>query len=929
MTVAPQTSEIQLPDAPWAEAPETVVSKLGATAAGLTASDAARRLASTGRNELPPPERDPLWRRILAQFQDVLIYVLLISAALKAILGEWIDFTIILIAAVVNAAIGFIQEGRAESALDGIRKMLSTTAEVLRDGEWTKLDAALLAPGDIVRVRPGGRVPADIRLIESHNLRAEESALTGEAVASSKDPAAVSADAGVGDRSSMLFSGTLVAGGTGTGVVVATGASTEIGRIQGLVATADSLDTPLTRQLGRFGTQIAILILILGLVMTIIGRAVHHFAVPELLSASIGFAVAAVPEGLPALVTICLALGVQQMAKQKAITRKLPAVETLGSVSTICSDKTGTLTQNEMTARTVATAARVFDVTGNGYSPEGVVSEHGTSRPAALDAYPDLEALVETMALCNDAQIVPGESGGWALVGEPTEGGLKTLTLKAGARVEAWQRVAVIPFDSAVKYMATLDVRAGDASPVVHVKGAPDRVVARCATQLAADGSSEPIDGEFWAAQIDEIGSRGLRVLAAARIRGLAAGRTELADADLDGLELCGLVGIVDPPRPEAVAAIADCHRAGISVKMITGDHAGTATAIGKELGILTPDGRAAGPGTTGDPAAPTVLTGAELEAMSADQLKAVVRDVNVYARTSPEHKIRIVSALQSYGQIVAMTGDGVNDAPALTQADVGVAMGIKGTEATKEAAEVVLADDNFATIERAVEEGRRIYDNVVKSVLFLLPTNGAQALVILVAVLFGLTMPLAPVQVLWINMVSGVTLSLALASERAEPGIMSRLPRDPKAGIMDGPSFRRVLLVSLLIGGATLVVFFVERDGAMSVAQAQTTAVTTLAFGQITYLFNCRFLNRSSLTLEVLKGNPVVWISTLALIGLQLLFVYAPFMHSVFGSASVGWRGWWVPAVLALALFLVVEVVKAITRARAAARLRPTAARR
>lgn len=905
---------------PWALPAEAVLAALGSRGEGLTTAVADQTLAEVGPNELPPPERPPLWRRVLAQFQDVLVYVLLVAAGLKAILGEWIDFTVILLVAVVNAAVGLIQEGRAESALDGIRKMLSPTAEVRRDGEWTKVDAAAIVPGDVVRVRAGDGVPADVRLTAASNLRVEESALTGESVPSSKDVDPVDPRAGVGDRTSMLFSGTIVAAGSGEGVVVATGAATEIGQIQTLVAQAEDLATPLTRQLGRFGTQIALLILAMGVVMAVIGHTVHEMAVGDLLSASIGFAVAAVPEGLPALVTITLALGVQQMADRNAITRRLPAVETLGSVSTICSDKTGTLTKNEMTSRTVRTARTTAVVAGAGYAPEGTVTIDGA--PLYLPGHRDVGAVLETMALCNDAQVVPAEAG-WSLVGEPTEGALRTLALKAHVPTDAWRRIAVLPFDSEVKYMATLDARtdedtALDDVVVLHVKGAPDRVLDLCTTQTGPDGGAQVLDRDFWLAQVDELGGQGLRVLAAARALA-RPDATTIGHEDLRALELCGVVGIVDPPRPEAIDAIAECHRAGITVKMITGDHAGTATAIARELGLLTADGLPAHARADLDVDAPVVLTGAELEAMSNEQLRGVVRDVDVYARTSPEHKIRIVSALQAHGQVVAMTGDGVNDAPALTQADVGVAMGIKGTEATKEAADVVLADDNFATIERAVEEGRRIYDNVRKSVLFLLPTNGAQALVILVAVLFGLTMPLEPVQVLWINMVTAVTLSLALAYEKAEPGIMDRPPRDPHASIIDRPALRRILLVSALIGAATLIVFFVEREGELTVAQAQTTAVTTLAFGQLAYLFNCRFSDRSSLTLDVLKGNRVLWISAGVLVALQIVFVYAPFMHTFFGSASVPARGWWAPLLLAVVVFLVVEAGKAVGRSRRA----------
>ncbi|GAB6939529.1 cation-transporting P-type ATPase [Isoptericola variabilis] len=895
---------------PWSRPPAEVLAALRTDDGGLSAADAAARLAEVGPNRLPPPEKDPLWKRILVHFDDVLIYILLVSAVLKAILGDWVDFTVILLVAVVNAAIGFIQEGRAESALNGIRQMLSVHAEARRDGAWAKIDADDVVPGDVVRVRSGDRVPADVRLLQATNLRVEESALTGESVAASKRVDAVDPEAGVGDRTSMLFSGTLVAAGQGVGVVTATGERTEIGRIQTMISEVTSLETPLTKQLDRFGKLLAVLILGMAVVMVVIGRVVHDFSVPELVSASIGFAVAAVPEGLPALVTITLALGVQQMARRRAITRKLPAVETLGSVTTICSDKTGTLTKNEMTARLVRTAGRSFAVAGAGYAPAGELTLAGEgSRHADLVDDPDLGAVVAAMMLCNDARVVPGDAGAgedWRLVGEPTEGALRSLGMKAGFDTTGWSRRDLVPFESENKYMATLD-RDADGGLVVHLKGAPDRVLDRCTTQTAPDGTGQPIDRAFWEAQIDEIGGRGLRVLAAARG---PAPSGPLADS-LTGLELCGLVGIVDPPRPEAIDAIAQCRDAGIAVTMITGDHAGTAVAIGREMGIVHDD---AAPDGTG----PAVLTGAELEAMSTEQLRAVVQDVHVYARTSPEHKIRIVSALQAHGEVVAMTGDGVNDAPALTQADVGVAMGIKGTEATKDAAEVVLADDNFATIERAVEEGRRIYDNIRKSVLFLLPTNGAQSLVILVAVLFGLVLPLAPVQVLWINMITAVTLSLGLAYEKAEPDVMSRPPRDPKASILDAAFVRRILIVSVLIGGATLVVFYAERAQGAPLAEAQTTAVTMLALGQLAYLFNCRFLDRSSLTVDVLRGNRVIWLSAVALIALQCVFVYAPFMHDWFDAAPIGLEEWGKTLGLAIVVFLLVEVVKAVGRARA-----------
>ncbi|HET8927618.1 MAG TPA: HAD-IC family P-type ATPase [Microbacterium sp.] len=866
---------------------DEVAQRLRTDPAGLTASQAAGRLAEVGPNQLPAPARRPAVLRFLAHFNDTLIYILLGAAAIKAIMGDWLDFWVIMAVAIINAVIGFVQEGRAEKALAGIRGMLSTDASVRRDGGWVAVPAADVVPGDVVRLAPGDKVPADIRLLSAVQLRVDESALTGESVPSAKGVDPVPADAGVGDRSSMAFSGTIVAAGTGRGIVTGTGVHTEIGTIQTLVGEAGSLETPLTRQLDDFGRRLTLVILGLAVLMLAIGRFVHRMPFADLISATIGFAVAAIPEGLPALVTITLAIGVQQMARRSAITRRLTAVETLGSVTTVCSDKTGTLTKNEMTVRRIVTPAGEYAVSGLGYTPEGDIAPAGGG---------DLTAVLAVANLCNDAHIRASD-GSWTLVGEPTEGALKVVAMKGRITGAGTTRLDVVPFDSANKLMATLH-EAGDGSRAILVKGAPDRLLERSLTQRGADGS-EPLDIVRWEQAIAELSAQGLRVLAAARLR-VRRDRASVVLEDLVDLEFLGIWGILDPPRPEAVQAIADCRAAGIRVKMITGDHAGTAVAISTEMGLIS------------DPDA-AVLTGAELEAMSQEQLKAVVRDVDVYARTSPEHKIRIVRALQAHGEVVAMTGDGVNDAPALTRADVGVAMGIKGTEATKEAAEIVLADDNFATIRSAIREGRRIYDNLRKSVVFLLPTNGAQSLVILVAIVFGLALPLTPVQVLWVNMITAITLSLSLSYEPAERGIMTRPPRRPGGSIVSLRELGFVLLVSVLIAAATLVVFYATVGATGDVAYARTAAVLMLALGQLAYLFNCRLLSRSSLTLDVLRGNRVVWWSALALIALQLVFTYLPFMHYLFDSRPLGAQPWLLAVGLAVAIFLAVEVLKAL----------------
>ena len=878
---------------------QEALAELGSTDAGLTGEQARERLASHGPNRLPEPERDSAIKRFLKHFDDILIYILLAAATLKAAMGEWIDFWVILAVAVINAVIGYVQEGRAEHALEGIKNMLSAEAQVRRDDAWVSVPAEELVPGDVVRVSAGSRVPADLRLIEASNLRAEEAALTGEAVPTSKSTDPVAAGTGIGDRSSMLFSSSIIAAGQGIGVVTATGAAAEIGRITTLLSDIETFDTPLTRQITRFGKQLAGIIAVMAVVMVFIGKVLHSMPAGELISATIGFAVAAIPEGLPALVTITLALGVQQMAKRNAIIRKLPAVETLGSVTRICSDKTGTLTTNEMTVRSVVTRAGEYQVSGLGYDPAGSIDWAGS--PVKLSERGDLRSVVTAMAVVNDAEVSQDADGRWGLVGEPTEGALRTLGLKAGFDQASYPRTAVLPFDSEHKYMATANTTP-EGHRVILVKGAPDRLLDRSTTELSASGAQAPLDRAWWEAEIDRLSAQGLRVLAAAT---RPAAADEVLDHDaLAGLVMLGLTGIVDPPRPEAITAIATCHTAGIKVTMITGDHAGTATAISREMGIF-------------DDATEEAITGAELEAATDEELRRIVDRTETFARTSPEHKLRLVKALQANGEIVAMTGDGVNDAPALKRADVGVAMGIKGTEATKEAADIVLADDNFATIEYAIEEGRRIHDNLHKSVLFLLPTNGAQSLVVLIAVLFGLAMPLDPVQILWVNMITAVTLSLALAYEPAEPDIMRRPPRPPNTPLVSARYLPRIALASLVIAAATMATFHLAAALGVSDAAAQTWAVNTLALGQAAYLFNSRFLRESSLRREALGGNPVAWGVVGILIVLQLAFAYLPVLNTWFGSAAIDWRGWMLPLAFAVGIFLLMEGGKALLRAR------------
>ncbi|MGP9694780.1 HAD-IC family P-type ATPase [Brachybacterium sp. AOP25-B2-12] len=883
--------------APHALPAEEVLSALDASEAGLDDAEATRRAEVWGPNALPRGEQESALRRFVRQFRDPTVYVLLGAVVLTAVLGEYLDMGVILAVVLVNAMIGFVQEGRAADALASIRSMLSLDAQVRRDDAWTRLPAEQLVPGDVVRLGAGDKVPADVRLLATSGLRIEESALTGESVPADKDPAPVPRDAGIGDRTDLAFSGTTVVGGSARGVVVATGAATEIGRITRMLDDVASIETPLTRQMGAFGRTLAIIVLAMAAGMLVLGAVLHDQPLGELALAAIGFAVAAIPEGLPAVLTITLALGVQQMARRNSITRRMTSVETLGSVTVICSDKTGTLTRNEMTVRTVVTPRERYEVTGTGYAPEGEILADGT--PVDLADAPDLAAIAQVAALTNDST-VSRRDGHWQLAGEPTDGGLRTFALKSGARADEAARRAELPFDSAVKYMATLDDTAD--GRVIDLKGAPDRLLDRCDRQGHGPDATEALDRDRWERTIDELGGQGLRVLAAA-VRRADPGTAEVTTADVDagGFVLLGLYGIIDPPRAEAVAAIEACHGAGIRVVMITGDHAVTASAIAREMGI-SDDG--------------AVVSGTQLEEADDAELRRLAATTSVFARTSPEHKLRLVRALQEDGEVVSMTGDGVNDAPALKRADVGVAMGIKGTEATKDAADVVLADDDFATIADAVRRGRTIYDNLRKAIVFILPTNGAQGLVILAAVVAGWTLPLTPVQVLWVNTITAVTLGLALAFEPPEPDVMRRPPRSPREGILSRAGLVRIAYVSLLLGAVTIGAFSLTASTGAGLEVARTVAVNTLVVAQILYLLASRFTSGTSLRAELLTTNPISWLCIGVMLLLQLAFVYLPPMQVAFASAPVGWMGWVLPLAAGVLVLAVVEVDKAIVGA-------------
>ncbi|MDP5239858.1 cation-transporting P-type ATPase [Uliginosibacterium sp. 31-16] len=876
-----------------AQTADAAMQTLDATPSGLSATAVSERLLVHGPNLLPPPLRRSAWLRFFAQFNNVLVLVLLGAGVVTLLLGHYVDAGVIVGVTILNALIGFIQEGKAEAALEAIRSMLTPTAAVLRDGQRQSVDAADLVPGDIVLLAEGDRVPADLRLLEAKNLRIEESALTGEAMPVEKSLQPVSAESVPGDRLCMAFSGTLVVYGAGRGLVVETGSRTEIGQISAMLASVEEIDTPMLRKMAQFSRVLTVAIAILAAVAFVCGVWLGHYSWGEMFMVAVGIAVAAIPEGLPAIVTITLAIGVQRMARRNAIVRRLPAVETLGSVTVICTDKTGTLTRNEMTVQRVATSEHLFEVGGVGYGPEGGI--HLDGQRIEPREYAVLGELARAGLLCNDAQ-VHADGAQWRLQGDPTEGSLCALAMKAGLQQAAEDARAprrdVIPFAAENRFMATLHDTA------IYLKGAPEAVLARCRLQRTLAGDV-PLDLPRWEAQNDKLASQGLRVLA------LASAMPDAAQAELpletlgNDFVLLGLVGIIDPPREEAQRSVALCRDAGIRVKMITGDHAITARAIGQQLGLGEPEFRS--------------LTGAQIEAMNDEELRDAAQQTDIFARASPAHKLRLVEALQARGEVVAMTGDGVNDAPALKRASVGVAMGQKGTEVAKEAAEMVLADDNFASISHAVEEGRTVYENIRKAILYILPTNGGEAGAILVAMLLGMQMPITPVQILWVNMVTEVTLSLSLAFLPVVAGSMQRPPRDPAEPLLTGFLGWRILIVTSLMTAAALILFRWELAAGASLASARTVAVNMVVVGEVAYLLNCRDLERSVLSLEGIFGNRPAWISIAIVMSLQLAFTYVPWLQTWFGTGDVSLASWGRIALGGLLILLVVESEKVL----------------
>ena len=893
---------------------------------GLSAEEVERRQKKYGPNELTQRRgRGPLLTFLL-QFHQPLIYILLAATVVTMGLGEYLDAAVIFGVVLVNAIVGFVQEYRATRAIEALARSIPTLATVVRQGRKERVSATTLVPGDVVLLQSGDRVPADLRLVRVRELRVAEAALTGESVPVDKQAEPLPAETVLADRTNMAFASSLVTYGQGVGIVVAIGQNTEVGRIAQAVASAEEIVTPLTRRIAHFSRVLLVVILTLAAVNFLVG-VLRGLAAGEMFLASVALAVAAIPEGLPAAVTIMLAIGVSRMAARHAVIRKLPAVETLGSTTVICSDKTGTLTQNQMTVTRLLAGDESFAIQGVGYEPKGEIHTLGDiglqegreqegreagGKHAGL-SIEDLHgrvALLECLragVLCNDAVLVE-ESGRFDIQGDPTEGALLVVARKAGLDPHVLQeelpRLDVLPFESERQYMATLHDTGPDRHRLIYVKGSLERVLEHCSGMWDRYGHEQPLQREAILVQATAWSAQGLRILAVAR-KLAPADQALLQHEDVQhGLTFLGLFAMIDPPRPEAIQAVRLAQEAGILVKMITGDHALTASAIAEQLGL-----HGVRDGATGRLRA---ITGAELARTTEAELPAVAEEVAVFARTAPEQKLRLVRALQSRGHIVAMTGDGINDAPALKQADIGIAMGLSGTDAAREAADMVLTDDNFATIEAAIEEGRGVFDNLVKFIVWTLPTNFGEGLILMAAILIGSSLPVLPIQVLWINMSTALLLGLMLVFEPKEPNIMRRPPRHPHAPLLNYPLVMRTALVSglILLGGYGVFEWLLLVREA-PVELARSAVVNVVVFVELFYLFNCRCLTHSMFHVGW-TSNPWVWFGVTAMTLCQILLTHVSPLNTLFHMAPLPLEVWVAIVGYGLMVYGIIEVEKA-----------------
>ncbi|AMV63440.1 Cation transport ATPase [Pediococcus damnosus] len=853
---------------------------------GLTSEKAQERLEQDGPNSLVQKKQSK-WVRFFKQFNNSITYILIVAAVATFILREYSDSIVIGLVVIVNALIGYFQESKASDAIDNIKQMLQVSATVIRDGKRDDIEAENLVVGDLVFLEAGDNVPADLRILTADNLKIQESSLTGETDSVLKnDEPLTDPKTPLGDRLNMAYASTAVTNGSGLGIVTATGANSEIGKINASMESVKTKTTPLMQEINGLGKYISYAIVAVAVLLAIYGLITRVYSVSALMVAVITMVVGSLPEGLPASTSVVLAMGVQKMTKQNAIVKTLPAVETLGSVDVINTDKTGTLTKNEMTIDTLITQNGRYEVTGTGYTPTGHITMNG--QPISVGHDEDLDRLMVAGHEANDTRLIE-EDGKWEINGEPTDGAFLTLYHKVFEKNEPdLVEIDKIPFDSEYRYIAKLD-EDSDGQRVILVKGSPDKIFTMA---KQADSSFDIPD---WTNRVSQLARDGERVVALG-YRKVSNDVHELTPEIMaEGVHFLGIAGIIDPPREETIVALKEMREAGIKVKMITGDHPETASAIAKKLGL---DGNIA------------AITGAEIDELSDEKLKEVIQDYNVFARTTPMNKLRIVEAYQANGLVTAMTGDGVNDAPALKKADIGIAMGIKGTDVAKEAADMVLADDNFATLTTAIKEGRHVYDNIKKTIRFLLPTSFAEGLIVLISIMFQQELPLVPTQLLWINMVSAVTIQFAFLFEPAEEGIMKRMPRKSNQSFLNRKDVWQIVYVAILIAGLGIGAFNWLTMQGFSSTVASTVTLNVIVFGKIFYLFNIR-TPKPALSKDVLRNKMAFVIIGILLI-LQAGITYLPFMQEIFSTASLDASLWIIPVIAGIIVLIVTEIDKA-----------------
>lgn len=885
---------------------------------GLTLEEVKIRKSKFGLNIVTiKKKRHPIYQ-FLHQFTQPLVFILIIAGTITAFLNHLIDTGVIFGVVIINAVVGFIQEYKAGRAMEALMKMVTSENVVIRDGDRIRISSSEIVPGDIVILHSGEKVPADMRLYYTRDLKVDESMLTGESVPSSKSADTLSKDTILAERKNMAYGGTFVTYGHGIGVVVETGDNTETGKISQSMYVAQDIATPLTKKISQFSKVLLMVVLVLAAATFIVGYLFLHSSLENLFMETVALAVAAIPEGLPAAMTITLAFGVSHMAKKHAIIRKLPAVETLGSTTIICSDKTGTLTENQMTVTEVYAGGCFYQISGSGYNPEGVFSKE--QNQIQVNKHEVLKECLVAGLLCNNSDLIKKEDR-WESEGDPTETALIVSARKAGLEETALnhlKRIDEIPFESHLQYMATFHHTPDNEHNIVYIKGAVEKILEKSCFVMAEDQDGKNIIKKLESYEIqklqavsDEISSRGLRVLAFAK-KEISKEKSRIDESDIkDNIIFLGIQAMIDPPREEVIDAIRTCQRAGIKVKMITGDNVKTAVNIAEKIGLNKIHGK--------DSVVPIVaVTGRELQQYSEDEVADIVERAEVFARVLPEQKLILVKALQSKGHIVAMTGDGVNDAPALKQADIGIAMGISGTDVAKEAADMVLTDDNFTSIKDAVEEGRRILDTLIKFIIWTLPTNFGEGLVVVTAIFGGLVLPILPVQILWINLTTALALGLMLIFEPKEKDSMERPPRAPHTPILTGELVIRIIIVSMIILGGVYGLFFYEQISGASLPEARTIAVNTIVMIELFYLFNCRSLTKSMFQIGMFS-NKFIWMGVAVMIGIQILFTYLPIMNDVFDSHPISIMSWLKIIGVATVTYAVIEMVKLVS-----ARLKP-----